>query len=137
MGLYLCIFKDDDEIDGVEVGSYADFNWLRDYVVKFVELGKLGSKCPTFILHSDSDEEWSVDQCQQLALELDDIVNTLKTLPPVKFPSDWQNIVADSIGLVPCNAFESFIDVDGENLLERLQKLVRNALKHQLPILFQ
>jgi hypothetical protein len=45
--------------------------------------------------------------------------------------------VADSIGLVPQNAFESFIDVDGEFLLERLQNLVKNALKHQLPILFQ
>ena len=32
MGLYLCIFDEDEEVDGVEVGLYSDFNALRDYV---------------------------------------------------------------------------------------------------------
>jgi hypothetical protein len=51
--------------------------------------------------------------------------------------SDWQRAVAKSIGLVPQNAFESFIDVDGEFLIGRLQSLVDGARKRGLPILFQ
>jgi len=45
--------------------------------------------------------------------------------------------VAKSVGLHPQNACESFIDVDGEFLLERLQSLVKKALERRLPILFQ
>ena len=69
--------------------------------------------------------------------ELDEIGGALKTRPPIAFSSDWQKVVAKSIGLKPMNAFESFIDVDGEFLIERLQSLVKDALARQLPILFQ
>jgi hypothetical protein len=57
--------------------------------------------------------------------------------PAIRFSSAWQETVAKSIGLDPQNAFESFIDVNGEFLLERLQSLVKNALARGLPILFQ
>ena len=39
VGLYLCAFIDDEEIEGVEVGSYADFNCFREAVVAVVEDG--------------------------------------------------------------------------------------------------
>ena len=137
MGLYLCIFDGDEDVDGVEVGAYADYNALRDCIVRELEAGEAGSRFPTFILHSDCDGEWTVAECQRLQGELTEIVTVLKERPAIRFSSAWQETVAKSIGLDPQNAFESFIDVDGEFLLERLQSLVKNALARGLPILFQ
>jgi hypothetical protein len=136
MGLYLCIFDCDDEIDGVEAGAYADFNTMRDYIVAELEAGNAGSRFPTFVLHSDCDGEWSVSECEQLQNELNEIVAALKKRPPIEF-AGWQKDVAKSLGLKPHNAFESFIDVDGEFLIERLQGLVKKAVATKLPILFQ
>jgi Immunity protein 70 len=137
MGLYLCVFADDEEVAGVEVGPYADYNFFRSYLVKELEGGKPGAKFPTLILHSDCDGEWSVEECKKLAGELDVISEELKRRPPLGFSSEWQQAVAKSIGLVPRSSFESFIDVDGEFLIERMRGLVDVALKEQLPILFQ
>ncbi len=44
MGLYLCIFEDEEDVDGVEVGPYSDFNALRDYIVRELETGNTGSR---------------------------------------------------------------------------------------------
>jgi hypothetical protein len=137
MGLYLCIFDGDDDINGVEIGRYADYNALRDYTIRELERGKAGTRFPTLVLHSDCDGEWSVADCQKLQVELDEIAVALKGRPAIAFSSDWQRAVAKSIGLKPLNAFESFIDVDGEFLLERLQNLVKDALARRLPVLFQ
>lgn len=137
MGLYLCIFDGDEDIDGVDVGAYSDFNAIRDYVVRELEGGKAGSEFPIFILHSDCDGEWSPVDCEKLYEELSKMIPAMKERPAIDFVSDWQKVVAKSIGLVPKTAHESFIDVDGEFLLERLQGLVDKALKRRLPILFQ
>jgi hypothetical protein len=137
MGLYLCIFDGDEDVDGVEVGAYADYNALRDHVVRELESGKAGSRFPTFVLHSDCDGEWSVADCQKLQGEFAEIASAFQKRPVIAFPSDWQKAVAKSIGLKPQNAFESFIDVDGEFLLKRLQNLVKVALERRLPISFQ
>lgn len=137
MGLYLCIFEEDEDVDGVEVGSYADYNALRDYVVRELESGFAGSRFPTFVLHSDCDGEWTVTECQSLQGEIDQIVADLRVRPPIGFASEWQVAVAKSVGLIPKNAFESFIDVDGEFLLERLRGLAENAVERGLPIVFQ
>ena len=137
MGLYLCVFDGDEEVDGVEVGSYDDFNVLRDYIISELELGKPGTLFPVFILHSDCDGEWSYMECEKLVRELGEIVAILKTRPAVSFHSDWQKQVAKSVGLSPQNAFESFIDVDGEFLLGRFQRLINIAIERKLPILFQ
>ncbi|MCK8500174.1 MULTISPECIES: Imm70 family immunity protein [Myxococcus] len=137
MGLYLCVFEDEEELEGVEVGSYADFGELRDYVTRELEGGMQGSRFPTLILHSDCDGEWSAAECQTLRDELTTIATELSARPVVAFNSEWQRNVAKSIGLVPKNAFESFIDVDGEFLLERLRWLADFAYRQQLPILFQ
>ena len=137
MGLYLCIYDGDEDVDGIDVGSYADFNALRDFIARELEGGKGGSRFPVLMLHSDSDGEWSLSAGDKLRGELAEIANSLKARPTVNFVSDWQEAVAKSIGLVPQNAFESFIDVDGEFLIERLQSLVDGARKRGLPILFQ
>jgi len=57
--------------------------------------------------------------------------------PPVSFISEWQRNVAQSLGQSPKNAFESFIDVNGDFILERIQQLVDVAIDRQLPISFQ
>ncbi len=138
MGLYLCIFDAaDEEIDGVEVGTYADFGAFRDFVTRELEAGNAGAKYPTLIRHSDSDGEWSVEDCQELRRELADLAAALQARPPIEFVADWQRRVAMTIGLRPQNALESFVDVDGELLIERLQSLVETALEHRSPIRFQ
>ena len=137
MGLYLCIFDGDDEIDGVEVGPYADFGSLRQYITKELEGGKGGSVFPTFILHSDCDGEWAASECVFLGLELQKIEEEMKRRPPIPFVSDWQKEVAKSHGIVPTSAFESFIDVDGQKLLKRIRGLIALGIERGLPILFQ
>jgi len=137
VGLYLCIFDEDDEVDGVEVGSYGDYNALRDYIVREMEAGRVGFRFPTFVLHSDCDGQWSVPECEKLFGELTQIIAALKERAKIEFEADWQKAVAKSVGLEPKNAFESFIDVDGEFLLQRIQSLVNTALIRKLPILFQ
>ena len=137
MGLYLAVFDNDEEVDGVEVGSYADFVTLRDCVVSELEGGTPGASFPIFSLHPDCDGEWSIADCSKLRDELRGIAYGLTGRPAVAFTSDWQRTVAKSIGLVPRNAYESFVDVDGEFLIDRIQTLVATALERGLPILFQ
>ena len=137
MGLYLCVFDGDDEIDGVEVGPYKDFGELRDYIVRELEGGRAGTKFPTFILHSDRDGEWSVEDATKLLAEMEEIISSMKARNPLPFVSEWQRKVAKNIGLAPKSAFECFVDVDGEFVLMRIHNLVRVALERRLPILFQ
>lgn len=138
MGLYLCIFDSDgDEVDGVEVGTYADFGEFRDFITRELECGQAGNMYPTLIRHSDADGEWSVEACEALRRELADVAAALKRRPAIAFVSDWQKRVAASSGLKPQSAFECFVDVDGELLIDRLQSLVESAVERRLPILFQ
>ena len=39
MGLYLCVFDEDEELEGVEVGSYSDFEFFRSSVTELLEQG--------------------------------------------------------------------------------------------------
>jgi Immunity protein 70 len=137
LSLYLCVFAGDREIAGVEAGPYADFNALRETIVAELEGGAPGSRFPTFVLHSDCDGEWPVAAVAALAGELASIAAALQARPPRPFFSDWQREAARSRGREPRNACESFVDVDGEFLLERLQGLAEAALREKQPILFQ
>ncbi len=137
MSLYLCVFQEDEELDGVAVGTYADFGAFRNAVVSHLEGGVPGDKYPTLLLHSDCEGEWSIPQCKELERELRSISAAFRKLPPSDFGSDWQEDTAKLLGLRPKDLYESFIDVDGEPLLERLLSLCRLALDHQQPILFQ
>jgi len=137
MGLYLCVFEEDEELDGVDAGGYSDFNFFRSVVTNQLEGGTPGAKYPTLILHSDCDGEWSVEECRALQEELESIADVFRQLPPADFDSDWQRAVAQSLGLQPRNLYESFIDVDGEPLVERLLGLCRLAQDRGQPIIFQ
>jgi immunity protein 70 of polymorphic toxin system len=137
MGLYLCAFDGDEEVDGVEVGSYADFNFFRDAVVAAVENGKRGSRCPTLQNHHDSDGEWSPKEASSLIHELDLIGEELSRKPPVEFNSDWKKLVATKQGLTPKNLLDCFFDVDGEPLVDRFRGLAETSVQKGIPILFQ
>jgi hypothetical protein len=138
MGLYLCAFKNDDEIEGVEVGSYADFNFFREAVAATVEKGKAaGQVCPVLNTHSDSDGSWSPAEAKALLSELDVIEGTLRTYPAVEYNSGWKNEVAKTFGIKPNNLLECFFDVDGEPLTERLRQLAEVSIENDVPILFQ
>lgn len=136
MGLYLCVFDDGTELDGIDVGSYADFGVLRDSVSQLLENGRTGSRFPVFGLHSDCDGEWSAADCEKLRSELDTISHELAQFPPVELTS-WQKDVADSLGIKPATLAECYMNVDGEPLLTRLRSLCDRALESGNPILFQ
>ena len=55
MGLYFYVFDESgEELAGVDVGSYADFNAFRDSVVATAE-PETGTSYPVLINHFDSD----------------------------------------------------------------------------------
>jgi hypothetical protein len=137
MGLYLTVFDGEDELDGVEVGSYADFGFFRETVTRELEQRIPGRFFPTLILHSDSDGLWTPDQTELLERELALIRESLRKLPVVDFHSDWQRKVAKLVGLKPESLYDCFIDVDGEPLIERLIDLCSLARRVKRPILFQ
>jgi len=137
MGLYLCIFDGDDELGGVEVGSYADFGTFRDAIASHVEGGVEGSRCPTLMLHSDCDGEWSPEESSMLQTELVTITERFMELPPEPLGDGWKSEVAKAFGLRPTSLYECFFDVDGEPLLDRLMGLAQLSVKRSLPIMFQ
>jgi Immunity protein 70 len=136
MGLYLAVFDGDDEIDGVEVGSYDDFAFFRDAVASGLEGGNAGSRFPTLISHSDCDGEWTPEQALALESELGAITKEFADLPPVLLDG-WKAEVARMFGIKPSSLGDCFFDVDGEPLLERLTGLAKLSRERNLPILFQ
>jgi hypothetical protein len=140
MGLYLCVFagEDDDvEIDGVEVGGYDDFQTFRVAVNEHLETGSWGSRFPVLMNHRDSDGIWAPDEAGALELELRTIAEEMRRLPPVELPQGWQRETAEERGLKPMTLYESFFDIDGEPLLDRIADLARVAVETWQPIWFQ
>jgi Immunity protein 70 len=137
MGLYLTVFDDGEELDGVEIGSYDDFAFFRDAVVWNVEGGTAGASCPILILHSDCDGQWSPDEAASLETELEVIARKFADLPPVSLGDGWKPEVAKMFGIRPANLADCFFDVDGELLLNRLIGLAKLSQERNLPILFQ
>lgn len=140
MGLYLSVFRspdEDDELEGVEVGGYDDYHHLRVTIATRLEGGDYGSRFPTFQLHEDSAGTWEPSQLPALRSELEAIRTELRRLPAVPVPSGWQESVAGEVGLRPSNLAETFIDINGDFLLDRLLVLVDVATKADAPICFQ
>jgi hypothetical protein len=138
MGLYLCIYDaNDDEVDGVEVGSYADFGAFRDAVARHLENDQFGARFPVLMLHSDCDGSWSPEEAAKLEAELGAIGAAFDALPAAPFFADWQKDVAKLLGLRPRTLKDSFIDVDGEPLVDRLVQLCRKSQESLLSIVFQ
>jgi hypothetical protein len=137
MSLYLCIFDDDEELNGIDVGAYSDFGYFRKTVSDILENQKVGSCFPVLMLHSDCDGEWSVYDCQKLEIELETISAELKKYPPQEFIVEWKRRAARQFSLQPASLYDCFFDVDGEPLLERMLDLTRLAQRKGQPILFQ
>jgi hypothetical protein len=138
MGLYLCVFDDvDNELEGVEIGSYADFNFFRDAVISSVEKGNAGVVCPVLNNHSDSDGEWASKEAQYLIVELGKVAEVMSQYPPVEFNTEWKKQVAKTFGINPKTLLDCFFDVDGEPLVERLIHLAQVSISSGKPILFQ
>ena len=137
MGLYLAVFEEDDELDGIDVGSYSDFSFFRNTVVACLEPAGAGSRFPTLILHADCDGEWTPEQSQKLDLELAEIASEFQRLPPVVLNSTWQTEVVKTFGLPLATLYDCFFDVDGESLLERMRSLAQLSINTGHPILFQ
>jgi hypothetical protein len=138
MGLYLCVFDDaSNELEGVEVGSYEDFNFFRDTVIATNGNGNSSEAYPVLNTHSDSDGEWTSEDARNLLNELSQISEIMCRYPPVEFNSEWKKEVAKTIGIIPGNLLECFFDIDGEPLVERLGQLAQVSISTSQPIVFQ
>lgn len=135
MGLYLAVFDGDDELDGVEVGLYADFEAFRSAVA--AHFGDPESLFPTLMLHSDCDGEWSPDDAVLLQSELTAITEKFMELPPESLGEGWKPEVTQMLGLQPNNLYDCFFDVDGEPLIDRIMGLAQLGVDRNVPILFQ
>jgi len=139
MGLVLCIYTDreaGDDLDGFQVGSYSDFGAWRDFIAVELEGGRWGSRFPTLMMHSDCDGEWSPEDCIALKRELAAIRGEMASLPVVPFHSTWQQQVADEFGLRQQSALDCFINVDGETLVDAIERLAELAMRLGRPITF-
>lgn len=137
MGLYLAVFDGDAELDGVEVGSYADFGDFRELVAIRLEAGAEGSRFPTLMLHSDCDGEWSPEASERLLRELRTIESEFSLLPPVTVTAGWKGEVLARLPRRPANLADCCFDIDGEPLITRLIGLTELSVARRLPILFQ
>jgi hypothetical protein len=140
MGLYLCVFDrggDDEELEGVDVGSYEDFGRLRSTVAQSLEPDGWATRFPVLMSHPDSDRQWSPQEAANLERELRTIAAELSRLPAQPMPPGWQSDVAREVGIEPASLRDCFFDVDGEPLLDRLIELARTAVEADAPIWFQ
>jgi hypothetical protein len=140
MGLYLAVFAGDDEdeeLDGVEVGGYDDFHAFRSAVQAHLEPSGWGSRFPTLMNHPDAAGVWTPADAVRLERELVEIRDAFVGLPASSASDGWQQGVAASRGLRPASLHESFYDIDGEPLLDRLIGLARLSQDRSQPIWFQ
>lgn len=139
MGLYLCVFDSmfENELEGVEIGSYDHFGYLRDTVEATLENGDWGSRFPVFMNHSDCDGEWPVSDLESLRREIVLIQNEFSRYPPTNLKYEWQRAIAKSRKIHSANLAECFIDIDGEPLFNRLLSIIDKAIMTSNPIIFQ
>ena len=88
------------------------------------------------MMHSDCDGEWSSEDCIALKRELAAIRDEMAGLPVVPFHSAWQQQVADEFGLRQQSALDCFINVDGETLVDAIERLAELAMRLGRPITF-
>lgn len=135
--MYLTVFDGELELNGVETGSYSDLDRLKTYILKNVENGKFGSKCPTFMNHEDSDGLWTHKESKRLVKELQKISKVFQKLPPFEYDESWQTEVIKSQNIDIRSLKDCFFDVDGQPLFDRLIELAKLSCEKKLPILFQ
>jgi hypothetical protein len=136
MGLYLCVFRGDDELEGVEVGSYDDFERFREAARALDR--RMFRRFGTLRANIKPNTAWSRREAARLGRELARLGAELKKLPPRPFPPEsWQEQIAAERRLAPTSLYDCFFDVDGEPLVERLLGLCRVSVEAREPILFQ
>ena len=134
MGLYLCIFDDDEEdVAGFDVGHYSDFGCFRDTIMRHISDAE--SRYPVLMQHSDCDGEWPLTALPELKRELDAIAARFRELPPEEPANAFEHVAhcrTDAKSLYDC-----FHNVDEENLFEALRGLCDEAMSLGKPISFQ
>ena len=136
MGLYLCVFRGDEELEGVEVGGYDDFERFR--VTARALDRRVFRRFGTLRADVKPNTHWSPREAARLARELAALGDRLRQLPPRPFAQgSWQEQVSRERGRAPASLYDCFIDVDGEPLLERLLGLCRVSIETREPSLFQ
>ena len=133
MGLYLCIFTEDqeDEIGACDVGHYSDFGYFRDTIARHMKAADF----PVLMTHSDCDGEWMVEQLPVLIRELESIAARFRTLPPQEPQGAFEHTAEYRAGAT--SLYDCFHEVNGENLFEALIGLCRQGMSSQRPITFQ
>lgn len=111
MSLYLCVFDGDEELAGVDVGSYSNFDDFRKIAAQLVWTGVAGGPLPVLLDHEDSDGEWTVAELPVLQEELE----RLRDRKPLA----------------------RFEDTDGMPLVDAMLALTLVAQDAGVPILFQ
>src|ERR1043166_3460802 len=124
MGLYLCIFTEDqeDEIGACDIGHYSDFGYFRDTIARHTK----ASDFPALMTHSDCDGEWTVEQLAMLIRELESIAARFRTLLPQEPQGAFEHIAEYRMGAA--SLYDCFHEVNGENLFEALIGLCRQGI---------
>ena len=136
MGLYLCVFRGEEELDGVEVGSYEDFEAFRDEARGLDR--RLFRRFGTLRVAITPTTAWSPREAARLERELTALGEALRGLPPRPLPAEgWKAEVARQRGIAPVSRYDCFFDLEGDPLVARLLDLCRLATAQRQPILFQ
>lgn len=136
MGLYLCVFRDDEELYGIDVGAYED--WERFRGEARARDGRIFRRFGTLRVHVSPTTHWSPRDAARLGGELARLREALKREPPRPLaPGSWQAELAAERGLAPATLADCFFDVDGVPLFDGLAELCRLAIETGQPILFQ
>ena len=133
MGLYLCIFTEDqeEEVGACAVGHYSDFGCFRDTIARHLRAADF----PLLMAHSDCDGEWPADELPALVLELEIIAAKFRSLPPEEPKGAFEHTEEYRAGAK--SLYVCFHEVNGENLFEALITLCRQGISSQRPISFQ
>jgi hypothetical protein len=136
MSLYLCVFRGEEELDGVDVGSYEDFERLRD-VARSID-GRVFRRFGILRTNVSPTTAWRPRAAARLEAELRAFAQELRSRPPRPFPDgSWQARVAAARVTAPATLYDCFFDVEGRPLVERLLALCRLSIETRQPILFQ
>ncbi len=136
MGLYLCVFRGDEELLGFDVGSYDDFERFRDEARALDR--RVFRRYGALRVNMSPTTHWSPRDAAKLASEVVHLREALRRAPPRPFPpGSWQAVRAAELGLAPVSLADCFFDFDGAPLFDRLLELCRVAVEAREPILFQ
>lgn len=131
MSLYLCIFDEDEEVDGWVFGHYSDFGRFRDVIAESVD----ASRFPILMQHSDCDGEWTPSDARRLKRELSEIGAAFQELPAVQHEDSFEH--TKEYWTTASSLYDCFHNADGENLFEALKELCTTAIERDQSILFQ